>query len=50
MTAVAAPAKPNAPANLPLVGEALARAHSAAIGQVAEHTWQDASTCYRLGS
>ncbi len=42
--------KPNAPANLPLVGEALAQARSAAIEQVAEHTWQNASTCYRLGS
>ncbi|WP_419923802.1 TatD family hydrolase [Candidatus Poriferisocius sp.] len=41
--------KPNAPANLPLVGEALARARSAAIGQVAEHTWDNASMFYRLG-
>lgn len=40
--------KPNAPANLPLVGEALARVHGMAPEEVAEHTWDNASVFYRL--
>ena len=40
--------KPNTPANLPLVGEALARACGVALGAVAEHTWDNASAVYRL--
>ncbi len=40
--------KPNVPANLPLVGEALARVHGVAPGAVAEHTWDNASVFYRL--
>lgn len=40
--------KPNSPANLPLVGEALARAHSVSPQEVAEHTWANASAFYRL--
>lgn len=38
----------NAPANLPLVGEAIARAHGIALEQVAERTWDNAVTFYRL--
>lgn len=38
----------NTPANLPRVGEALARVHRVAPEVVAEHTWNNASTCYRL--
>ncbi len=40
--------KPNAPANLPLVGEALARVQGLAPEAVAEHTWDNASVFYRL--
>ncbi len=41
--------KPNVPANLPLVGEALARVHGVAPEVVAEHTWDNAAGFYRLG-
>ena len=41
--------KPNVPANLPLVGEALARVHGVAPEAVAEHTWNNAASFYRLG-
>ena len=41
--------KPNAPANLPLVGEALARVRDVAPEAVAEHTWRNAAVFYRLG-
>ena len=40
--------KPNTPANLPLVGEALARAHGVPPETVAEHTWDNATAFYRL--
>lgn len=40
--------KPNTPANLPLVGEALARIHGVALETVAEHTWNNAAAFYRL--
>lgn len=40
--------KPNAPANLPLVGEALARVHGVSPETVAEHTWDNAAVFYRL--
>ncbi|MCY4135291.1 MAG: TatD family hydrolase [bacterium] len=40
--------KPNAPANLPLVGEALARVHGVAPEVVAEHTWDNAAAFYGL--
>lgn len=40
--------KVNAPANLPLVGEALARVHGIALEAVAEHTWDNAAAFYRL--
>jgi len=40
--------RPNTPANLPLVGKALAQVHDAALEEMAEHTWQNASSCYRL--
>ena len=39
----------NTPANLPLVGEALARVHGVAPEVVAEHTWDNAVAFYRLG-
>lgn len=38
----------NTPANLPLVGEALARVHGIALEAVAEHTWDNAAAFYRL--
>ena len=38
----------NTPANLPLVGEALAQVHGIALEQVAEHTWNNAAAFYRL--
>lgn len=38
----------NAPANLPLVGEALARVHGIAPEAVAEHTWDNAAVFYRI--
>lgn len=38
----------NTPANLPLVGEALARVHGIALEQVAERTWENAAAFYRL--
>ncbi len=41
--------KPNVPANLPLVGEALARVHGVSPEVVAEHTWDNAAGFYRLG-
>lgn len=41
--------KPNVPANLPLVGEALARVHGVVPEVVAEHTWDNAADFYRLG-
>ncbi|MCY3861573.1 MAG: TatD family hydrolase [bacterium] len=40
--------KPNVPANLPLVGEALARIHRVAPETVAEHTWDNAAAFYGL--
>ena len=40
--------KPNTPANLPLVGEALARVRGVAPDVVAEHTWDNAAAFYRL--
>ena len=40
--------KPNTPANLPLVGEALAQVHGIALETVAELTWDNAATFYRL--
>lgn len=40
--------KPNTPANLPLVGEALARVHGMPPEVVAEHTWDNAAAFYRL--
>ena len=40
--------KPNTPANLPLVGEALARVHGVPPEVVAEHTWDNAAAFYRL--
>ncbi|MCY3637420.1 MAG: TatD family hydrolase [bacterium] len=40
--------KPNAPANLPLVGEALARIHRVAPETMAEHTWDNAVDFYGL--
>ena len=40
--------KTNTPANLPLVGEALARVHGVALEQVAERTWENAAAFYRL--
>ena len=40
--------KPNTPANLPLVGEAVARVHGVAPEVVAEHTWDNAAAFYRL--
>ncbi len=40
--------KPNTPANLPLVGEALARVHGVPSETVAEHTWDNAAFFYRL--
>ena len=40
--------KTNTPANLPLVGEALARVHGVALEQVAERTWESAAAFYRL--
>ena len=40
--------KPNAPANLPLVGEALARIHRVAPETMAEHTWDNAAAFYGL--
>ena len=40
--------KPNTPANLPLVGEALARVHGVPPETVAEHTWDNAAVFYRL--
>ncbi len=38
----------NTPANLPLVGEALAQVHAVALEAMAQHTWQNASSFYRL--
>lgn len=38
----------NSPANLPLVGEALARVHGIALEQVAERTWENAAAFYQL--
>ncbi len=38
----------NTPANLPLVGEALARACGLDVEEVARHTWENASAFYRL--
>ena len=40
--------KTNSPANLPLVGEALARIHRVAPETMAEHTWDNATAFYRL--
>ena len=40
--------KPNTPANLPLVGEALARVHGVPPETVAEYTWDNAAVFYRL--
>ncbi len=40
--------KPNSPANLPLVGEALARVHGVDLETVAELTWDNAAAFYRL--
>ena len=40
--------KPNSPANLPLVGEVLARIHGVPSETVAEHTWDNAAAFYRL--
>ncbi len=40
--------KPNSPANLPLVGEALAGVHGVALETVAELTWDNAAAFYRL--
>ena len=40
--------KPNAPANLPLVGEALARIHRVTPETMAKHTWDNAAAFYRL--
>lgn len=40
--------KPNTPANLPLVGDALARVHGVPPETVAEHTWDNAAVVYRL--
>ena len=40
--------KPNTPANLPLVGEAVARVHGVAPEVVAEHTWDNAVALYGL--
>ncbi|MCY4194807.1 MAG: TatD family hydrolase [bacterium] len=40
--------KPNTPANLPLVGEALARACGVTLEAIAEHTWDNAVAFYRL--
>jgi len=40
--------QPNAPANLPLVGEALARARGVALEEVAQRTWDNAVAFYRL--
>lgn len=39
----------NSPANLPLVGKALARVHGVSSEVVAEHTWDNAADFYRLG-
>ena len=41
--------KRNTPANLPLVGEAVAGVHGVAPETVAEHTWNNAAAFYRLG-
>ena len=40
--------KPNTPANLPFVGEALARVHDVALEVIAQHTWDNAAAFYRL--
>jgi len=40
--------RPNSPANLPLVGEAVARVHGVASELVAEHTWENATAFYQL--
>ena len=40
--------RPNTPANLPLVGEAVARVHGVAPEVVAEHTWENATAFYQL--
>ena len=40
--------KANTPANLPLVGEALAQVHGLALATVAERTWDNAASFYRL--
>lgn len=41
--------KRNTPANLPLVGEAVAGVRGVAPEAVAEHTWNNAAAFYRLG-
>ncbi len=40
--------KPNTPANLPFVGEAIARVHRVPLEVVAEHTWDNATDFYQL--
>ena len=42
--------RPNTPANLPLVGEALARVHGVDLEVVAERTWDNAAVFYQLES
>ena len=42
--------RPNTPANLPLVGEALARVHGVDLEVVAERTWDNAAVFYQLDS
>ena len=42
--------KTNTPANLPLVGEALAQVHGVAPETIAEHTWNNAAAFYQLDS
>ena len=40
--------KPNTPANLPFVGEALAQVHDVPPEVIAQHTWDSAAAFYRL--
>ena len=48
LTPVPLRGKPNTPANLPLVGEALAQVHGIALEAMAKRTWDNAATFYRL--
>ncbi|MYG93424.1 MAG: TatD family deoxyribonuclease [Acidimicrobiia bacterium] len=48
LTPVPLRGKPNSPANVPLVGQALAQVYDIAIEEIAHHTWQNAVTFYQL--